>query len=1024
LSGVAVLVSQLCIARLAAAQQTPTTGETRPSDAPLAGQPSSEAQLAAPPPADATPATATPPTTSGKLRAAEEQITVTGSRIRRKDLTTPAPIAVISKQEIQASGKVSIGDFLQGLPEQGNAINTTFNNGGNGSTRISLRGLGAARTLVLLNGRRFVAGGNGADSSVDLNSIPSAAIERIEVLKDGASAIYGSDAIGGVVNLITRRRFNGTEVAGYAGTSTHVDGTVYDLSGTSGRTGDAGSILFSVGYYTQKPVFAGDRDFSKLPWQYDSRGTNTPNRLPGQFAVGSPTIPEGTFDIPANQAGTALPNPTNDPRLAFYNRLVTSPLPGYNTATKFVRDPTAPICLAGSPGQCWRPYTSSNLPPNGDGYNFQPLNYLVTPQQRVSLFTIGEAKIGNSARAYFEGSFVVRRSEQKLAAEPLNLDGERITVSATNFYNPFGRPFFVSGSNVGPTDRTPPGFVRKRLEEFGERRFGQEIFTYRVVTGVDGTLPESTGIFQGWFWDASFNYGRTVTSNTKQGNLKLPGLQAALGPSWVDSGGVPRCGTSQATNIPGCVPLNMFGGPGSITAEQISGLTFTGTSRGTNELAAVQFNTSGELFKLFAERPVGLAAGYEYRIVAGESIPDPITVAGETTGNKGDITRGHYYVNEGYGELSIPIVDHLPAAEAIEATAALRVFNYSNFGSDATYKFGGRWSIIRDVTLRGTYSTGFRAPSIGDLYQGLADGFPSISDPCAGRNPLVQGTCGPAWGNGDNQTQLRSQSGGNPALKPETAKIFTIGTVLEPSFVKNLAVTVDYYHIRLEQTIGTIGASTILSGCYSRGISAYCDLVTRDPTTFRISNIRNQFQNVGSNLTDGIDVSVNYNLPTPAGRFAFIFDGTWLHRYNRTLATGQLVKGRNNYDLGVYPAFKFISGVRWNYEGLLVGFNTRFTGSYYECGNAAGVYAGAGQCFVNAMDKRIVRPYNAYDVFVTYNFTTTFGRTTVSGGVNNLFDRQPPFVYNAGNSFGASDPSAYPDAYLGRFGYVRIAQNF
>ncbi len=173
-------------------------------------------------------------------------------------------------------------------------------------------------------------------------------------------------------------------------------------------------------------------------------------------------------------------------------------------------------------------------------------------------------------------------------------------------------------------------------------------------------------------------------------------------------------------------------------------------------------------------------------------------------------------------------------------------------------------------------------------------------------------------------------------------------------------------------------------------------------------------------MTDGIDLSVNYNLPTPVGRFAFIFDGTWLHRFNRTLATGQLVKGRGTYDLGVYPAFKFISGARWSYEGFTAGINTRFIGSYQECG-AGGVFAGAGLCYINGSDTRIVRPYNAYDLFVTYSFATTFGRTTVSGGVNNVFDKQPPFVYNAGNSFGASDP---PDAYLGRFGYVRVAHNF
>src|SRR5713101_1233043 len=218
----AALISQLCIAHLAGAQQTsspPTTPEAAPPAA--GGQPEQPQPVAA---AAETPA----------RKSAEEAIVITGTRIRRKDLTTPAPISVITRTEMQASGRVSIGDFLQTLPEQGNAINTSINNGGNGATRVSLRGLGPERTLVLLNGRRFVPGGNGANSSVDLNSIPTAVIERVEVLKDGASAVYGSDAIAGVVNIITRRKMKGTEVSGYLGTSGHGDGKIYDFSATAG----------------------------------------------------------------------------------------------------------------------------------------------------------------------------------------------------------------------------------------------------------------------------------------------------------------------------------------------------------------------------------------------------------------------------------------------------------------------------------------------------------------------------------------------------------------------------------------------------------------------------------------------------------------------------------------------------------------------------------------------------------------------------------------------------------------------
>src|SRR5262249_31917346 len=204
-----------------------------------------------------------------------EEIVVTGSRVRRKDLTTPAPITVINKEQVEASGKVSIGDFLQTLPEQGNAVNTSMSNGpnvGDGSTRVSLRSLGTARTLVLLNGRRFVPGGAGANTSVDLSSIPANALERIEVLKDGASAVYGSDAIGGVINLITRKRMNGVEVNGYAGTSTHGDGSTYDLNALAGTSGEKGNLLFSAGYYNQQTVWAGDRSFAAIPRAYSSTG--------------------------------------------------------------------------------------------------------------------------------------------------------------------------------------------------------------------------------------------------------------------------------------------------------------------------------------------------------------------------------------------------------------------------------------------------------------------------------------------------------------------------------------------------------------------------------------------------------------------------------------------------------------------------------------------------------------------------------------------------------------------------------
>jgi len=1021
-----VVHAGLCLGQLAAAQEPPTA----------VGAPPDAAQRAANEPSEA--ASPRKPKRSG-----EEEVVVTGSRVRRKDLTTPAPITVINREQVQASGKVSLGDFLQALPEQGNAINTSVNNGGNGSTRVSLRGLGAARTLVLLNGRRFVPGGSGADASVDLTSIPPAALERIEVLKDGASAVYGSDAISGVINLITRKRMNGVEVTGFAGTSTHGDGTTYDLNALAGVSGDRGSLLFSGGYYNQQTVWAGDRAFSRYPRAFSTTGIGILNNQIGEYTQGSSTVPAGTIVLgvcrpttPPNspcQGRSNIPNPNGDPRIDFYNALIRRYPP--NTST-FIRttanDPRDKLC--DSSGNCWRPYATSQLPneqnplQGGDGYNFQPENYLVTPQQRVSLYSIGETRLGSAARGYIEGSYVNRQSGQTLAPEPFNSSGEGVVLGANSIYNPFGVTF---------------GDVRRRLLEFGTRDVRQDIDTFRIVAGVDGTLPEQMGAVRGWYWDVSFNYGRTISSNTKRGNLYIPALQDALGPSFYDPNGVARCGTPSRP-IPDCVPLDLLHTQGDITPEMITpNLAYTGNQHGFNQMVAAQFNTSGELFKLFSERPVGLALGYEYRIVSGENIPDPITVAGLTTGNKGEITAGHYYVNEGYGELSIPIVSGLTLVENLEATAAVRVFNYSSFGTDLTYKIGGRWSIIRDFTLRGTYSTGFRAPSVADLFAGRADGFPTASDPCRGpgvagggpvpQNCLNQGI--PETGTGDTATQLRARSGGNPELQPETAKIYTAGIVVEPRWIRGFSATLDYYNIQITKSIGTIGAQLILNQCYPNDPAAtprYCELVQRN-SSLRISNIININQNVGNDATDGIDLGLNYLVPTEVGRFNLIFDGTWLHKFDRTLVDGSVIHGKNTFDIattgGVYPAFKFVSGLRYAFQGISAGVSTRFLSSFHECGTATGNFNGTSKCYdrqqpgdvgVNALTSRTVSAYNTWDLFLSYAFPSFVGRTTIGAGVNNLFNANPALIYNGFTA--SSDPTAYD--FMGRFFYARVAHAF
>jgi len=1032
------LLSGLCVSAIAAAQESRPAGQTPPPAEPGVATPA-----VGQPATTGTPeATGTTGAQAAGKRAAEEEIVVTGSRIRRKDLTTPAPVTVISREQVIASGKVSIGDFLQSLPEQGNAINTNVNNGGDGATRVSLRGLGSDRTLVLLNGRRMVPGGTGANTSVDLNSIPTAAIERIEVLKDGASAVYGSDAIAGVVNIITRKNYRQTDLGAFTGMSQRGDGTLYDFNVTTGTGGDRGNITFSAGYSNQQPAWAGDRDWSRLPRAFDATGINV-GFIGENQATGSGTIPQGRVVFPTDKsqrpifpaAGpTATPVYTgligaNPSRNAFI-KCTTAEVAAENAGQTLPnnRDPTLHSCKDFG----WRRFRGGLVNEfGGDLYNFQPANYLVTPQQRISLYSAGDTRIGSFARGFFEATYVNRQSDQKLAPEPLLTDVEGVTIAANNPFNPFG----IELNPAGPKDGGNSSGFRRRLLEFGNRTFNQDIDTFRLVGGLDGTLSDDFGPLQGWFWEAAVNYGRTQGVEVKHGNLYIPNLASALGsPAGTDRLGRQLCSAGGGTTPVPC--LNLFGGAEvPIAPDQIEQLTFTGTQRGVNQLAGFNLNSSGELFRHpFSDRPIGLALGYEFRTMKGSQIPDPVTVAGLTTGNKGEITQGSYYVNEGYGELSIPLLSNMPGVQNLEAVAAARVFKYSTFGSDWTYKFGGRYSPIRDVTVRGTYSTAFRAPSISDLFFGQADNFPNITDPCrnaatAPPNCVTQGVAG----NGDDQTQLRSRVGGNPNLKPETAKTFTLGVVLEPTMIKNFTITVDYYNIRVDNSITAIGANVILAGCYPASGTpnqAFCDLITRNASG-RITNILDLNTNVGKDETDGLDLAIRYALPTEYGRFGFIFDGTWLHKYDRTLADGSVLHGRGTFDVqqvgagtgGVFPAFKANTGVSWSLAGFGAGVNSKFIGAFHECGDEDGFFAGGSTCTGSgATDsfRRLVPAYVTFDVFASYTLRSPAGRTTLGAGVNNVGDHKPAVIYNGFTA--ASDPTAYD--FMGRFGYVRLSHTF
>ncbi|TMA30155.1 MAG: hypothetical protein E6J88_06345 [Deltaproteobacteria bacterium] len=440
-----VFIASLAASGMAVAQTTPPPAQNPPTTDQAQTNPAATPEQNPATPGEAAPVAGG--TSASTKKSATEEIIVTGTRVRRKDLNTPAPVTVLSRDQITASGRVSLGEFLQALPEQGNTVNAQVNNGNDGSIYVSLRSLGSQRTLVLVNGRRMVPGGTGANSAADLSTIPAAAIERIEVLKDGASAIYGSDAISGVVNVILRKRFNGTEVSGYAGISQKGDGQTYDVHAVSGTAGDRSSILISLGYQEQRPVYAADRDFSKTTYNYDfdaapagqatDSGTgcfadpNTEECVPkAQSGTGnSTTFPNGRFSIPASACANAA-------AVGSHPALAAVCAASANKGGGFMAD--APRDQPGvGPATGYIKYPSDLYNTNAGP---SALNYLITPARRIQVFSTGDVNMGSAARAFFEASYVNRSSSQVLSPMPLvnsTIPTQPVTVSSDSIYNPF-----------------------------------------------------------------------------------------------------------------------------------------------------------------------------------------------------------------------------------------------------------------------------------------------------------------------------------------------------------------------------------------------------------------------------------------------------------------------------------------------------------------------------------------------------------------------------------------------------------
>jgi outer membrane receptor protein involved in Fe transport len=647
----------------------------------------------------------------------------------------------------------------------------------------------------------------------------------------------------------------------------------------------------------------------------------------------------------------------------------------------------------------YRPMTSA------DEYNYQENTYLLTPARRLQLFTAGNYALGKDVRVFYEASFVNRVSNRRFPAFP-----EGLVVDAGNVYNDFGTTLYVG----------------KRLVEAGLRRSQEEVNTYRLALGLEGEVGAWAGPLQGWRWEVSYVVGRSAFRDRSDGGLRRAPVEASVGPSYRDDEGVARCGTPDAP-IPGCVPFDATHGAQAFTAEQQRLFTFSGVTHGEMEQHVFSAGASGRLVDLWANRPAGLAAGVELHRESGGYFPDPVSAAGEAMEGNQPAVSGGYSSREAYAELSLPLVSQRPLVEDLELVAALRRVDYSSFGANTTYELGGRWMPVRDVTLRGTWSTAFRAPGILELYTGTAESFRGGEDPCldpptpavaqqcerelAGREPIDDGS-----------GELRTLEGGNTQLRPERATIFTAGVVVEPRWLRRLSLTADYWDIRLERTIEILGAGTILDYCYTGDGSGaeYCGRIHRDAASGNITHIDDRYTNVGRTRTSGLDLAARYALPTPtAGAFRFALDATYLHRYERSLPGGYEVDAAGNYDLALLlPRWKWNAGVGWQYGPFGLATDARYIGAFKECGNSAGESSG-GRCASNPQYSRTVRANLVFDLAASYERKSALGTTGVAAGVRNVLDSAPPKIFSAG--YNNTDPGY---DFTGRYVWARVTQAF
>lgn len=956
-----------------------------------------------------------------------ERVEVTGSRILSPNAESAAPIQVLTAADIKASGVTNLQDLLLKNPTFGtssgsNSIsrtNSNFSTSSAGVSTLDLRNLGIDRTLVLVNGRRYVSGVPGS-MAVDLNTIPTDFIERVEVMTGGASSTYGSDAVAGVVNIILKRNFEGVALDASVGQSWKQDDTLKKFSVTVGTNAadGKGNVMAHFAVSKQGAVYSRDRDASavdqaSLGWATGDATTLFEPLRPfyssfapsGRFFYNAPpSTASRTFDANGNMIGWSTNGPDGD---------------GVGAT----------------------------------GYNRSALRSIAIPTTRVLMATKGDYAINESHNLFFEGTYANTKTFTHI--EPFALDSANDVQPGSGFTP---AELLVNGVKVvnplipAPLlallqDRDGDGLrdynFTRRMSDLADRTSSANRDTFRVVGGAKGDIAKN------WSYEAYVGYGFTREGQTSTGQVNTPALRNALAVIPDPVTGQPICADADA-RAQGCVPANVFG-MNTLSADAVKYINAPGSLNTSVTQKMAGASVSGEAFNLPAG-PVGIAAGWEWRQEGSSTEFDALTQSGLNAGNALANTAGRYSVRELFVEAKLPLLSNLPLVKSLDGTVAYRHGDYSSVGGTKSWNLGLDWALNSTFRTRATLAQSTRAPNVGDLYQGPSQTFPAdLSDPCDGVKSTDTSTLATACkaypgvvsnmaANGGTftlgQSDLQGISGfdsGNVKLKSEKGRSLTLGLVVTPKSIdllKNFTFTADYYDIDIAGAINFPGRQYSLDQCFGKGKAAYCGFITRRDvgkgaySAGSLEFINQNPENSGGQKARGIDLTSSYAERVGPGTlsarlsYTYLIDA-WLKPTDdgdKDTSLNELGNSRNRWTLNL----GYASGP-W-----AINTTTTFIGQSYLddqfMKTVCNLNEAGDGCVSPARKAQGKVPSKTYfDLQGSYKWR----KAEFYLGVNNLFNTKAPPILTGltGNTTGAETDAGTYDA-IGRRYYAGVRYSF